>query len=810
MPLLVEAGWGGVVTAPASITWTDITRYTDTVRGVAISRGASDELSETQPGTATLRLDNADGRFTPGNSSSPYYPNVRRNTPLRVSVAVMPTLSGSAPYPMAMLGDTFDDDRIDPTLWPTNSGATETGGRLRIPLTPGVDIAFASARQWKLTGSKLTAKLATTPKAGGSSNAAASMWVTSTTSGTRIGWRYDALTGVLAAMSQSGFSDATPTNLTYSPIDHAWLRVRESSGTVYWETSGDGVDWTVRRTLPTPAWVGAQTHAVEFPTTRTGGTGDYIEWDLVGAQIKPRFYGMFNEFPVDWEGLASTVTVTASDLFKRLNRLPALRSMLSEEIAETGPLYYFPLNETSDSTTAGDMSGTGLPSLAIAQAGSGGTLTLGSTDGPPETGDQAPVFTPVSATAGKWLTADMGPVVADPMRLYLCMEAWFQTTTTGRCIMGIHSTDLTYQHLLSLNASGSLQIEWTWDGTPLTIEPVSGATGLNNGAWHHVVYDQYNVAIWVDGVLVDSSLAVPRTWEERVLHVGGYRGTRLWNGSVAHVAMYSTTSSYGATAASHYSAGMTGYAGETADVRIQRLARYAGLSSVTVFGTTHDTIASQGPGGTQVVARMREVEATESGKLYAERDFFGLAYQSRDVRYNPSASGETFTLSYADLDPGTSLADDDQKLCNSVTAARPGGATQRVASAASITQFGRYEQSLDILKTNDNSVLDAANWLVSRYADPAPEVREIVVEAYTLANYLDILDADISSYFTIFGMPSQAPASFVRLNVEGYDETLTDFGHRIQFHTSAAITDSVWVLDDPTYAVLDSTTRLAY
>ena len=72
------------------------------------------------------------------------------------------------------------------------------------------------------------------------------------------------------------------------------------------------------------------------------------------------------------------------------------------------------------------------------------------------------------------------------------------------------------------------------------------------------------------------------------------------------------------------------------------------------------------------------------------------------------------------------------------------------------------------------------------------------------------LDADISSYFTIVSMPSQAPASFVRLNVEGYDETLSDFGHRIQFHTSAAITDSVWVLDDPTYAVLDSTTRLAY
>lgn len=232
---------------------------------------------------------------------------------------------------------------------------------------------------------------------------------------------------------------------------------------------------------------------------------------------------------------------------------------------------------------------------------------------------------------------------------------------------------------------------------------------------------------------------------------------------------------------------------------------------MTIWGSTHDPIASQGPGGSSVVARMREVESTESGRLYAERDWYGLAYQSRDVRYNPDPLSEVFTIDYADLETSrVQLADDDQKLCNSVDAVRPGGATQRVTAPSSILAFGEYEESLNILKTSDNSVLDAAYWRVSRYADPVPELREVPIEAYTMPSYLDILDADISSYFSVTNLPAQAPAASVRVTVEGYTETIKERSHVIQFHTSATINDSVWVLDDPVYSVLDSTTRLAY
>jgi hypothetical protein len=298
----------------------------------------------------------------------------------------------------------------------------------------------------------------------------------------------------------------------------------------------------------------------------------------------------------------------------------------------------------------------------------------------------------------------------------------------------------------------------------------------------------------------------------RTLHIGGYRAGRLFAGQIAHVAISLADGGAGPSlSATHYQAGVTGFSGEAADARITRLARYADLSSVTVWGSTFDAIASQGPAGSTVVARMREVEATESARLFAERDYYGIAFQSRAVRYNPDPSSEVFTIDYADLETSRiQLADDDQKMVNVVAASRPGGATQRVTAPASIAAFGQYEQTLNILKTSDNSVLDAAYWLVSRYANPQPELREVPIEAATMPTYLDILDADISSYFTVYNLPAQAPAPQLRVTVEGYTETIKHNSHLIQFHTSASVTDSVWVLDDATYSVLGSTTRLAY
>lgn len=808
---IVEAFFGSTLSS-SSPTPTDISQYVDLVREISITRGAQNELSEIQPSTCSITLDNSDGRFTPERAASPYSPNVKKGTPIRVAVATFTPRTGSAPYPVAMLGDDFDDNQISSTLWPGSyGGATETGGRARVPLTPGGSAGYLSAREWTLTGSQLTARLATIPGANGSSAAAAGMYLNSTTSGTRLGWRYNAITGNLSAESQVSFSDGGAVSLTYSPYSHAWLRVRESAGTVYWETSNDGSSWTVRRSLATPAWVTSETLTVELPTARTGGTADYIEWDFLGATAHPRFFGLVQDWPVEWKGLHSTATITCTDLLTWANIVKELRPMLVQEVLLDRPSAYYPLTEPSDSTSAGDLSGTQhVGALSIVQAGSGGTLEFGAGTGPMGAGGStAAVFTPSSSTAGKYLQADMGPTVeAGNTSFRVRAEAWFSTSTNGRVLLGWMSSDASKRIVISLESgTGKLQIEYSsYVGGPLTAVVVA-TPNLADGALHHMLYNENEQTVHVDGASYAVSTGV--TDDARILQVGGYQNSRLWSGTIAHVALYvrSVTS---ADLTPHYTTGTTAHAGESASARMSRLASYVGLN-VTTQGSAFDAVAAQAELGRSALEHMREIEKTESGKLLTKRSTgTPLIFQSRDLRYNPVAA---LTLTYADLETDdVKYAYDDQKMVNSVTASRPGGATQRVINQTSIDAYGEKPQDLQLLKNTDNSAADAANWLVSRYADPPPEVRQIPVEAYSMpvATYRALLDADVSTVIGLTALPDQAPASTATAIVEGYSERIGLNQHHLDFHTSRADTDAVWVLDDTTYSVLDSTTRLAY
>lgn len=67
--------------------WTDITAYARLSDGISISPfGRTNETSGMQAGQAALTLNNATGRFSPGNTAGAYYPYVQLNTQVRISV----------------------------------------------------------------------------------------------------------------------------------------------------------------------------------------------------------------------------------------------------------------------------------------------------------------------------------------------------------------------------------------------------------------------------------------------------------------------------------------------------------------------------------------------------------------------------------------------------------------------------------------------------------------------------------------------------------------------------------------------------
>ncbi|WP_210637209.1 hypothetical protein [Streptomyces sp. GESEQ-13] len=186
---------------------------------------------------------------------------------------------------LTSLVDNFNDNVIGPNWGDSYGGATETGGRARVPLVAGQYAGYQTGRAWTLAGASVYLKLVTRPAASTGTDVSANFLVTSPVEGTSIGFKYNAVTGKLRLQSNVDYYDPNAIELTYSATDHLWLRLREDGTNVYWDTSPNGSTWTNRRTLATPAWVTAAVDqcALDLYAYRDAGVTDYAEYDNVNT-----------------------------------------------------------------------------------------------------------------------------------------------------------------------------------------------------------------------------------------------------------------------------------------------------------------------------------------------------------------------------------------------------------------------------------------------------------------------------------------------------------------------------------------------
>ncbi|WP_060905335.1 hypothetical protein [Streptomyces scabiei] len=184
----------------------------------------------------------------------------------------------------AELVDDFEDGSLDTGLWSGSYGdPDETAGRARIPCTTGY-AGLKSGSIYTLTGSGITIRLHP-PTPNGATSTAASCLVLTSTGGTDAGFIVDSAQTAVGLYLREGYADGGAVFLTYSPTDHAWLRFREDAGTLYWDTSPDGIDWTNRRTATTPAWAADTNLAFLIEGHRDAGVDDFIEVDSVNAPL---------------------------------------------------------------------------------------------------------------------------------------------------------------------------------------------------------------------------------------------------------------------------------------------------------------------------------------------------------------------------------------------------------------------------------------------------------------------------------------------------------------------------------------------
>lgn len=133
-----------------------------------------------------------------------------------------------------------------PTRWTNWGTATNVGGMLSCIPSTNYDGGIGSVQAYDLTGDDVAIQLVTPPNVG-NGGTMCSLELGPVQSGTNPAlhaWSWS--NGQLAASNQSGWLWWT----TYDPYNHAFLRIREAGGTVYYETSPDGSSWITQTSTP--------------------------------------------------------------------------------------------------------------------------------------------------------------------------------------------------------------------------------------------------------------------------------------------------------------------------------------------------------------------------------------------------------------------------------------------------------------------------------------------------------------------------------------------------------------------------------
>lgn len=180
--------------------------------------------------------------------------------------------AASASQASDTLTDDFNDNSLDTALWNATGTVNETSGQSQIP--SGTSITYAELQsdiQYTLAGSYASSQLV---DAGNQSLASWEVYpvILTIDASNQLFWYVNQ--GTLYAESRVAGSNTTQYSVAYNSSTHAYLRIREASGTTYWDTSTDGINWTNRASATNPiavtglyqGWV-AQNYSAEATTT---------------------------------------------------------------------------------------------------------------------------------------------------------------------------------------------------------------------------------------------------------------------------------------------------------------------------------------------------------------------------------------------------------------------------------------------------------------------------------------------------------------------------------------------------------------
>jgi flagellar hook protein FlgE len=833
LPILVDISLDGT-------TWTDITSDVRRQQQVRISRGRSDWGQQVDFGRCNFALTNTDGKYTPRRPESPYYGQIGRNTPVRISVlsgsvaALVPGATGdfiSTPD-TGVLDITGDlDVRLDATLanWVLADYSIIEAGFVVSSRTELIGKSTLGQRSWNLyvlegnlmlewstDGSAQITQESTEPlpvPASGRLAVRATLDVNNGASGYDVKfYTSDSIDGVWAQLG----STVTGVGTTSIFSGTAPVRIADSTSTVYTEAIGYVHAAEIRTGIGDAGTVIADPRFSEQASGTTSFADDAGRtWTVAGqteiSSRKIRFVGEITNWPSRWEtgGFDVVAEVEASGLLRRLGKgaVPAKSPVYREFTApsRTSIVGYWPMEDEAEATELGSAI-SGHPGLRIT-----GTVTPAAysdwvASAPlPEIGTGSlrvnmPTYTATTATFMRMFVAVPAAGVVSTQRLIS-----FTTTGTAR----------TWS--LYVTTSGGLELEaYDADGTQiLNPGPVAFAVnGKKKSLGIELTQSGANIEWDVFSLDLDDSTLTSASASSTGATLNSYTvGTvtqirlgedgAMNDTAVGHLAVATDSAAFGSTLGP-----LIGWDGEIAASRIHRLGFEERFHSyATRIGDEHMGVQTRAA----ILDLLRQAEGVDEGILCEQRDLLGLRYVQRRSLYNQLPD---LVLDYegkglvTPLDP----EEDDQSLANDVTVQRSGGSSARLtldegplSTQAPPNGVGLYDTSHTLSLYDDTQPPFHAGWKL--HLGTWDELRFPVVSV-NLAAAPELIDdaasVDIGSRMQITNPPAWLPPDTLDLMVQGYTEVFDQTSWSLAFNCTPAGPYSVAFEGDGIYDRADT------
>lgn len=808
--------------------WTDISGDRRERRAVEISRGRKDEGSKPEPSYCELLLDNRSGDYSPRNPLGPWYGDIGRNTPIRVSLGVgKDTFSRTVSngWGSADVGGAYITSGAGGTVLTSDFNVSGGVGTHSVPAVSAFRRSRLEAVAYRDVDVAVTVTLPFTDVTGGSVEIANILlrgqsvnrqyfvrFRVTTTESVEIDFFHIDDAGTVSAIS----GPVVVAGLTHSSAQPIRVRAQAEGQTLRakaWAATGpEPYGWhsTVHTELITKAgYVGIRSGVTAGNTNTLPIVFSYDNLVI----RSPRFAGEIASLRQRWELSDSDIytEVEAAGIMRRLGQGSApLQSTLYRGLTTlaTPPVAYWPAEDSAGATSvASAIPGVGAMYVA-------GPTKFGEHD---EIASSKPL--PV-VKAASWVGSIPPYASTGKVQLRFLTHVPAGQIADDEVICDVHTfragTNLKWE--VKYRNTGSLSLE-VW--------PTSGTQIFDSGAIAFGVDDK-NVLISLeleqDGADVDWKLAVLEVGQTLGASTPGTVTGQTLNSAVrVTVAPYATV---GDTTIGHINvrkeitnlfdlaAELNAHRGESA---INRIARLCLQNSIPMSFVSDPTILSAAMGPQRprkLLTLLQECADADLGTLFEPRGELGIAYRERSSLYNQTPA---MTLDYAAAQVSAPLLpeDDDQLTRNDVTASREGGSSARVEVAtgrlsvadAADGGVGRYDEEVTVNASTDEQLPDVAGWLT--HLGTVDETRYPTVRVNHASPGVSndaelsrqLLDLDIDDRF-IIANPRDNPDDISQL-ARGYTEQIRILEHSIEINAAPESPYQAYVLDDPD-SVLDS------